>query len=139
MSERLKVKSYEDLIKYRPAVEPFSIDLTRHTIDIDAAMTEEEALLSTAKDDYGGGVSGGKIEGEYKNYLQILLKRHEAKVRKVDDNEEMIVIDSIDGAEHMKSKDKVTSLIGYSSRMYSPSMIKNEIVTAGSSTKFFTW
>ena len=84
-------------------------------------------------------VSGVKIEGIYKDYLKILVQQHEARGRVDNVNEEMIVIDSIDGAEHLKSKKNVTSIISYSSQMYSPSMVTENKVSAGSSTNILTW
>ena len=51
----------------------------------------------------------------------------------------MIVIDSIDGTEYLKREKNVSSIISYSSQMYSPSMITENKTSAGPSTNILTW
>jgi len=50
-----------------------------------------------------------------------------------------LVIDSIDGAEHQKSKNKVTSVISFSTCIICPTSLKSGAVTAGSSKNILTW
>ena len=54
-------------------------------------------------------------------------------------NKKIIVIDSIDGDEHIKSKKNVTSVISYSTMLVSPKWIENKTVSAGSSINIMTW
>lgn len=107
--------------------------------DLDKMKTEEEALLETPKTDDNGFVTGAKIDESYEDYLDLLRKQHEVKGRIDNINEEMIVINSINGAENLKSKKSVTSVISYSSQMYLPSMITAKKISAGSSTNILTW
>ena len=90
--------------------------------------------METAKTTENGFVSGAKIDGSYQDYLKMMIEQHTARGRVDNVNEEMIVIDSIDGAEHVKSKKNVTSVISYSSQMYLSSMITDNKLSAGSST-----
>ena len=52
--------------------------------DLDEDFTEEEALLQTAKGDDDGIIIGGRIDGEYKDYVGMLLDRHKERGRKVN-------------------------------------------------------
>ena len=107
--------------------------------DLGAMKTEEDALLETIKTTDNVFVSGAKIDGSYEDYLKILVQQHGARGRVDNVNEEMIGIDSIDGAEYLKSEENVTSIISYSSQMFSLSMITENKISAGSSTNILTW
>jgi hypothetical protein len=50
-----------------------------------------------------------------------------------------MVLDSIDGAEHLKSKKSITSVISFSSTMFTPNWINTRSITAGSSLNILTW
>ena len=87
-------------------------------VDID----EEEALISTSCD--GEILKGGKVDGGYADYV-------ERMGRGIEDGADVIVIDSFDGAEHSKSNKKRTSLISFSSQLFTPQMINSGKVTCG--------
>eukprot|EP00551_Chaetoceros_affinis_P016131 CAMPEP_0203712330 /NCGR_PEP_ID=MMETSP0091-20130426/69973_1 /ASSEMBLY_ACC=CAM_ASM_001089 /TAXON_ID=426623 /ORGANISM="Chaetoceros affinis, Strain CCMP159" /LENGTH=776 /DNA_ID=CAMNT_0050590301 /DNA_START=350 /DNA_END=2681 /DNA_ORIENTATION=- len=84
---------------------------------------------------------GAKIDGGYAEYMNLMMKKHMDKGRmNIDGNDGgQIVIDSIDGAEHRKSKTDITSIISFSSMMFVSDMIQTKEVTAGSSLNILTW
>ena len=106
-------------------------------IDID--LDEEMEFLQTAQVKDGDNIEGGKLKGDYGEYLQIMRNKHAERGTKIADNEQTIVIDSFDGAEHLKSKKKVTSLISFSSTMFTPNQMNKKQVTVGSSLNILTW
>ena len=62
-------------------------------------------------------VYGARIKGDCETYISLMENKHRAEGREMRD-QEILVIDSIDGAEHLKSKSSVTSLISYSSLLF---------------------
>ena len=64
----------------------------------------EDVLPSTEKGGDNHRIYYGKIEGNCSDYNKILSKLHKNKVRNANDNEEKIMIDSIDGAKYMECK-----------------------------------
>ena len=68
----------------------------------------------------------GKLEGGYEAGLKIMLEKT-SKKRKYDEviegNEELIVINSYDGAEHSKNHKSQTSLISFSSQIFNEKII----------------
>ena len=102
-------------------------------VDID----EEEALISTS---CGGEIlKGGKVDGGYVGYVDRMALTHREYNRGIEDGADVIVIDSFDGAEHSKSNKKRTSLISFSSQLFTPQMINSGKVTCGSSLNILTW
>ena len=112
------------MTKHRPVIEDLSINnqfVSSHNlsaleeIDIDvttevhdgvalevANLDEEEALLKTAEVSTGENLQGGKIKGNYSDYLSWMVDKHKIKKRSFKEGEKEIIIDSIDGAEHIK-------------------------------------
>ena len=105
--------------------------LTDGTDDLEEALRQ----CSQSKDI----LEGAKLEGDYSKYINLLEDKHKRKGRLIGNNEQVIILDSIDGAEHLKSKKKITSIISFSSAMYAPSWINTRSVTAGSSHNILTW
>ena len=79
------------------------------------------------------------MKGHFREYFVIMKNKHAERGRNIEDNEQTIVIDSFDGAEHLKLKKKVTSLISFSSTMFTPNMMNKNQVTVGSSLNILTW
>ena len=77
--------------------------------------------------------------GNFGDYLELMKNKHTQQGRNINENEKMIVIDSFDGAEHLKSKKKITSIISFSSTMFTPNMLNKELVSKGSSLNILTW
>ena len=83
---------------------------------------------------------GAKIDGDYSDYVKMMVEKHQRKGRVLDDDGSgAIIIDSIDGAEHLRSKTKITSVISFSSSLFDPKWIQSKEVTAGSSLNILTW
>ena len=68
-----------------------------------------------------------------------MAQKHLDCGRNIKPSNNIIVIDSFDGAEHSKSNKKRTSLISFSSQMLTPSMINLGQLTCGSRLNIFTW
>ena len=71
--------------------------------------------------------------------MELFVQNHVSFDRKICAGDDLIVIDSFDGAEHSKSNKNRTSLISFSSQMFTPSMINSGAITAGSSLNILTW
>ena len=83
---------------------------------------------------------GAKIDGDYCDYVKMMIEKHRKKGRVLDDDGSgAVIIDSIDGAEHLKSKTKITSVISFSSSLFDPRWIQSREITAGSSLNILTW
>ena len=84
-------------------------------------------------------IDGAVIDGGYYHYIKLLESNHEKNGRKVKSGSDVIVIDSIDGAEHSRSNKSVKSIISFSSTLFTPDCILNKDVTAGSSLNILAW
>ena len=83
---------------------------------------------------------GAKIDGGYGKYVELLKAHHEDHGRRVDvEKDNVVVLDSIDGAEHIKSKTQITSVISFSSSFFCGSWINDHLLTAGASRSILTW
>ena len=77
--------------------------------------------------------------------VHFLEEKHKKNGRNTNENNRVMIIDSIDGAEHIKSKKKITSVISYSTSMMDPNWLSlggvgvKEGVTACSSLNILTW
>ena len=98
---------------------------------------EEQALMSTG--DGGAILTGGKIDGSYCSYVKMMASKHKDYDRRIMEDADVIVIDLFDGAKHSKSNTKRTSLISFSSQLFTPQMINLGKVTCGSSLNILTW
>ena len=83
-------------------------------------------------------LDGAVIEGEYEDYVRMLEEKHEGAGRNIDNDSDVFVLDSFDGAEHLRSKKKITSVISFSSSLTSGAWINGKDVTAGSSLNILT-
>ena len=138
--------SYYMLTKNRPKLEDMSLT-TLPSLQITNSGREE---CDEAEDDdiemslikisnSGDEITGGRIIGRYEHYLELLVQKHVNFDRKICAGDDLIVIDSFDGAEHSKSNKNRTSLISFSSQMFTPSLINSGTITAGSSLNILTW
>jgi hypothetical protein len=103
--------------------------------------SEEEELERVRRiaSEAGDVMEGAIIKGGYGMYMKLMEDKHGNKGRIMGRGDEMIVLDSIDGAEHLKSKKSVTSIISFSSSHFCSSWIQEGSVTAGSSLNILTW
>ena len=94
-----------------------------------------EHVLKTNKSNL---ISAARIAGDYKYWIDLLVKKHLKDSRVVDGK--VIIIDSYDGALHAESnKNGRSSIVSFSSQMLSSSLLKYKGVTAGSSLNILTF
>ena len=159
-TSQLNLPSYYKLTKYRPAIEDVLIsleatedqndtlqgngndDLVEETempsvIPLNESASLDSALIHISNNQEK--VSGSMLNGGYSKYIELIETKHKSHGRHINTNEETIILDSFDGAEHLKSSKKITSVISFSTTLYSPSWIRNEIISAGSSLNILTW
>ena len=72
----------------------------------------------------------GKIEGGYSKYIDLILKKYNNAHRDLRDN--LIYIDSYDGAECCNSNKGRTNIISFSTQALSQDTIRNKKPLAGS-------
>ena len=97
----------------------------------------ERALVESSKDKLK--MLGSKISGGYSKHIDLMMTKHNNKGREKKPDELFIVLDSFDGAEYVRSKKKITSIISFSSSINCGSWIESHAVTAGSSKNILTW
>jgi hypothetical protein len=64
--------------------------------------------------------------------------KHKRRGKTIKIEDQVMVLDSIDGAEHQTSKKSITSVISFSSLLCNPSWINRKSITAGSSLNILT-
>ena len=79
------------------------------------------------------------IKGKYKKWIELLEEKHKRFGRTIQKGEKVIVLDSIDGAEHIKSKKNITSIISFSTSILTAKWLNEREVTSGSSLNILTW
>ena len=107
----------------------------------DAPTTEDDVLrlVATTRKQNEGKVEGSIVSGDYKTYIELIQKTHKDKGRPIKSMTSPLVIDSIDGVEHQKSKKKFTSVISFSNSVFCLTVLKKGDVTSGSSKNVLTW
>jgi hypothetical protein len=68
-----------------------------------------------------------------------MAKKHEVEQHPIKDGTEVLLLNSFDGAEAIRSKDNVSSVISFSSQIFTASQIQEKEIKAGSSFNMFTW
>ena len=147
MDTFVSIPTYEELTKNRPAITGYELKISDSVYTTSVLnnntpnITEEEELESVLRQisNSGDTFHAARIEGGYSKYIDILEENHSRHEREIDSNSNVLVIDSIDGAEHTKSNKKSTSIISFSSTLMSPEWINSKTVTAGSSLNILTW
>ena len=72
--------------------------------------------------------------------VQLMLKKHAAKGHSINNgDDEVIIINSFDGAEAFKSRKNVNSVVSFSSSLLTLKMIYNDQIKAGESFNILTW
>ena len=148
--------SYHILTKDRPAIFPLNFQVATHsnaeegttipsiegiTVTNDESRSEadihelvlRQSSLNTAS------IYGAVVEGGYSHHIDLLVSNHHKNGRMIDSESKVIVLDSIDGAEHTRTNKSVKSVISFSSSLFTPEWILNNSVTAGSSLNVLTW
>ena len=157
---RNSIATYTDLPSYymiskdRPKMIPIEIqplapfddtpvldfdDMQQQVLDVNEDFDIEVALQQISELSESGKVVGAAMEGEYEDYIKRLEKKHEDGGRIIEDDSDVFVLDSIDGAEHLRSKKKITSVISFSSSLTCGTWINNSKVSAGNLLNILTW
>ena len=85
-------------------------------------------------------VIGASLKGSFNNIIQLMIKKHNKDSRtKIDKNEQMILLTSIDGAEAVRTNSDSKGVISFSSQLFTPKHISNGVVTSGNSKNILTW
>ena len=100
---------------------------------------EDEETMVILKGSKNNNIEGAKIDGGYRKYLDLPMKKHTVNGRSIDVSETVFVLDSFDGAEHLKTKNKISSVVSFSSSLTTSSWINNKKITAGNSRHILTW
>ncbi len=84
-------------------------------------------------------VVGAKLDGSFEDYLELMTHKHETEGRGITDGSDIILLNSFDGAEAIKSKDNLSSVISFSSQIFAANQIEEKTIRAGSSFNILTW
>ena len=135
--------------KTRPAVEKIAFGtqtevdnsapiLNQHLLNPDSSLGDEQALMLYSTKNKNR-IEGARLVGDYKDYISIIEKKHISKGLSINQEQSTLVVDSIDGAEHSRSKKEITSVISFSTMLTTPDWINSKKMTAGSSHNILTW
>ena len=110
----------------------------------DIVKSEEDAMVMFSEMSTESGASdtiliGAKLDGSYIDIINLMKCKHIAKGLTVPDGEDMIVINSFDGAEAFKTQKNVSSVVSFSSSLLTTSLIQERHLTAGASFNVCTW
>ena len=157
MDEFIKIPSFHNITKkLRPKIVPFTINDNGPTpvdgsndstpapvLNFEEMQFPEEYQLDLAmrRISQQKELFAAKIDGGYDAVVSNMQRKHISRGRVVEggDGGNVVIIDSIDGAEHLKSKKDITSVISFSSTMYAPQWVQSKTVTGGSSLNILTW
>eukprot|EP00957_Ditylum_brightwellii_P111996 8540863-Ditylum_brightwellii.AAC.1 len=72
----------------------------------DWTFDEDAAILVTSQKGKGDDVMAARVHWDYSTYVGMIVEKHNKYGQRVKDRDDVIIIDSFDGAEHLKSKKK---------------------------------
>ena len=150
-----KIPSYHSLTKHRPVIEgsiiqpsvdvngtdePVTIaeaDFEERLLQIEAKLLEAQSLNPQADIivDHTD-IMCAKIKGTFKDYVRLMIDKFTKN--RIEMNEDLICIDSYDGAEHVRSSTGRSNVISFSSQVISKDIIDAGSSAAGSSG-ILTW
>jgi hypothetical protein len=149
-----KMPTYRAMTKERPEIEAGDIETTINntspSFEIDSEvqntvpvaldhMSEEGEIQRALREASDNGKKYmSKIKGGYQEYLNLLEEKHKKKGRLIKKGDQVFVIDSIDGAQHIQSNKKLASVISYSTLICNPVWLNERHVTVGSSLNILT-
>ena len=152
---RLNLSVYHAMTKDRPEIVaddietminnislPLDIDTTEQNtvpVSLDNLSEEEEIQRALKEASENGNKYMSRIKGGYQEYINLLEEKHKKKGRLIKRGDQVFVIDSIDGAQHIQSKKKIASVISYSTLICNPVWLNERHVTVGSSLNILTW
>ena len=142
MEEFVKLPSYHMLTKDRPKMVEVEVEPMVGLGGSDSVVDRGDDFLIDnfmSQTDRSEKMLGARIDGDYERYVKMLQGKHERDGRSVGDVDAPFVVDSIDGAEHLRSKKSITSVISFSSSLLCGAWINQQTVSAGSSLNILTW
>ena len=84
-------------------------------------------------------MTGALLEGTFVDYLELMAKKHEVQGHPIENGESVILLNSFDGAEAIRSKDNLSTIISFSSQIFSANQIQDKHIASGSSFNILTW
>ena len=84
-------------------------------------------------------VVGAKLDGTFENYFEVMIHKHKTSKVLIQDCEDIIILNSFIGAESLRSKDNIITVISFSSSLFTPRLIQERYIQAGSSFNILTW
>eukprot|EP00957_Ditylum_brightwellii_P201515 15326030-Ditylum_brightwellii.AAC.1 len=121
----LDIPTYNDLAKERPPVEGFSIQPT---------------IVGGEK--VSGEFLAARVSGSFGDYVDIMsgnISKHYSNHNKEGYNNEYVaIIDSYDGAQHLETENGATSVLSFSSTVFSEATINGGMSTS-SPSNILTW
>ena len=125
------IPTYHTLTKKRPTIHPIVVPLLKpfdsndddNDAVVDPFLDFDPLRNSQGPEEYQLEVAlrtisnasdsndGARLDGSYSDWIEMMEKKHSDKGREIPECENVVVVDCIDGAEHLKSKKKITSLI----------------------------
>ena len=90
-----------------------------------ADLEECESRIRTACVGFGDRVMGARIAGTYSSYLSHMATKNSTYSRRLSDEDDVIVIDSFDSAEHSRNHKNSTSVISFSSQIITPTILNS--------------
>ena len=103
--------------------------------DTDAALQ-----LFSHRDDLR--IIGSKLSGGMQQWIDVMVQKYiDNGIMKVGDevNEDLILINSFDGAESIRTEKELKGVISFSSQIYVPSAVNSQRLAVGSSFNILTW
>ena len=85
-------------------------------------------------------IIGAKIDTSYIDTINLMARKHLSKgLNIIDKIDDIIVINSFDGAEAFRTKNNVSSVVSFSSSLMTSRMIKHGQIKVGESFNICTW
>lgn len=97
---------------------------------VDATDNSEEGTIS---------IHGAKLKGGFHEWINAMVKKLEDKGYNLRDGEDLILINSFDGAEAIRTEKEVKGVISFSSEILLTSQVQSRNLNAGSSFNILTW
>ena len=135
--EFMKLASFDDEIQRDVGTGDLAVAPVLDMDEMNCVLDEYKLELVLRQIAVQEKLDAAKIDGVYETYVKQLEYKHVNEGRKIEEN--AIVIDSFDGAEHVRSKKMITSVISFSSSLLCSSWINSRSVSAGSSLNILTW
>ena len=114
-------------------------DLALHGHGGSYVKNEEHALQLFSSNPDNTCIYGAKLKGSLSQWLDDVMLKKICGKSKVDDGEDIILLNCFDGAESMRSDKELKGVISFSSQVMIPSLVQQKVLKAGSSFNILTW